>query len=387
MPSEYRLFFDAPILAAYRYPARPFSLSLELSPLAQGNSLNQVVDRASLDTRISKEGQVLTDVRYFVKSRGSPNFRVTLPQGTQLWSATVNGAAVVPVIDRDANLIPLPHDANSDAVLEVQLKLAQTNDARRVTVAAPIVSAPVMLAEWKLEPDAGRRLIYQSGTLTPVGGVPDVSGFAAWAKIFSSQEAGRAWTLLGAVFVLLGATLVVWRWATRGDVWKYSARHLGGAGIGVVAVVLAGIMLANLAKLATSESASVPREVTFLAPVQQASSALKVEVSTVADEASLAGFIGYGWPALLALVAWVLAWRSEESSVKNVARVCGWLFVAWAALRFPNGAVAFVWVMGAFILLNLIIPALRQLGRVSVKPQPDALPPKHGAAPAAAAIS
>src|SRR5205823_7208996 len=74
VPAEYRLFFDAPILAAYRYPARPFSLKLALSPLAQGDSLSQVVDRASLEPRISKEGQVLSDVCYFVKRRGSPGF-------------------------------------------------------------------------------------------------------------------------------------------------------------------------------------------------------------------------------------------------------------------------------------------------------------------------
>ena len=49
VPSEYRLFFDAPILAAYRYTSRPFNLKLALSPLAQGDSLSQVVDRASLD--------------------------------------------------------------------------------------------------------------------------------------------------------------------------------------------------------------------------------------------------------------------------------------------------------------------------------------------------
>ena len=36
-----------------------------------------------------------------------------------------------------------------------------------MNVAAPIVAAPVMLAEWKLEPDEGQRLIYQTGTLTP----------------------------------------------------------------------------------------------------------------------------------------------------------------------------------------------------------------------------
>src|SRR5207237_3667684 len=95
VPPEYRLFFDAPILASYRYTSRPFNLKLALSPLAQGDSISQVVDRASITNRISKEGQVLTDVRYFVKNRGNPNFRLTLPPGTDLWSASVNGAAVV----------------------------------------------------------------------------------------------------------------------------------------------------------------------------------------------------------------------------------------------------------------------------------------------------
>ena len=104
VPPEYRLFFDQPVLEAYRYSSRPFNLKLALSPLAQGDSLAQVVDRASLTTQISKEGQALTDVRYFVKNRGNPNFRLTLPEGTELWSATVNGAAVVPVMDGKSNL-------------------------------------------------------------------------------------------------------------------------------------------------------------------------------------------------------------------------------------------------------------------------------------------
>ena len=386
VPPEYRLFFDAPILAAYRYPARPFSLKLALSPLAQGDSLNQVVDRASLETRISKEGQVLTDVRYFVKTRGNPYFSVTLPKSTQLWSAMVNNAAVVPVIDGNANLIPLPQGANPDAVMEIQLKLAQTNDARRVTVAAPIVAAPVMLAEWKLEPDTGRRLIYRSGSLTPAGGVADISGFAGLAKIFSSQEAGRAWTLVVGAFVLLGAALVVWRWATRGDAWKYSARHLGGMTLGLVAVVLAGAMVGQFLELARLQNSSLPNDVTFLAPVQQAQSALQVEVSNVEEQASVWAAVGHGWPALLALVVFVYAWRREESVFKTVAGVCGWLLLAWAALRFPNGATAFVWVLVAFVALRIIIPALRQLWSVPVKPQPESLPPKHGAAGATAAI-
>src|SRR6202000_1708310 len=124
VPSEYRLFFDQPVLKAYRYSARPFELKLALSPLAQGDSLAQFVDRASLSTRVSKEGQVLTDARYYVKSRGHPNFRVTLPENTELWSVLVNGVAVTPVLDGTANLIPLPQHSDPDAVLTIDLKLA-----------------------------------------------------------------------------------------------------------------------------------------------------------------------------------------------------------------------------------------------------------------------
>ena len=43
---------------------------------------------------------------------------------------------------------------------------------------APIIFAPVLLAEWKIEPDTGQRLTYRHGSLAPTGGVSDASGFA-----------------------------------------------------------------------------------------------------------------------------------------------------------------------------------------------------------------
>jgi len=75
-----------------------------------------------------------------------------------LWSAAVNGASVVPVTDASANLIPLPQGGDPNAVLTIDVKLAiVSKDPSRIHVAAPIVNAPVMLAEWKLGPDAGQR--------------------------------------------------------------------------------------------------------------------------------------------------------------------------------------------------------------------------------------
>lgn len=366
VPAEYRLFFDAPILAAYRYTSRPFNLRLELSPLAQGESLSQVVDRAMLVTRISKEGQALTDARYFVKNRGHPHFRLALPPGTQLWSATVNGATVVPVLDATDNLIPLPQRADPNAVLILDLKLAATSSVpAQVKVAAPIVNAPTLLAEWKLEPDTGRRLVYRTGSLTPVGGVADVSGFAGVARMFSGHYASRTWTLVAALMVLVAIAAAVARWVCRDGVTKLGARYIVGLVLGVVSLALAGAVFVNLLDVAESQNRYAPNDVTLLAPIQQSNTALNVEVDNVPEKAGTGGYIGYGWPLLLALAVWIYGWLAVEKLVRVASLILGWTLVAWAALRWLNGAPIFFSVLAAFLVLHVVIPALRRLWSVS----------------------
>ncbi len=373
VPPEYRLFFDAPILAAYRYASRPFNLSLALSPLVQGDSVSQVVDRAALKTSISKEGQVLTEAQYFVKNRGNAHFRVTLPADTELWSATVNGTAVVPVKDKNADLIPLPQQTDPNAVLAIVLKLAEhskdpkrVKNPQRVKVATPVVAAPVMLAEWKLEPDTAQRLVYRDGSLTPVGGVADVSGFAGLARMFGGGDAAQAAiTLLGAL-ALIALAVFVWRGATRDGVFKFSVRHWLGLLLGCVSFALAGMALVGLGEIAARHAAELPRDMTFLAPVQQAGSALSVEVGNVVDETSVLSVIGWVWPAFFALFAWVYAWAAR----KPWWTIIGWTLLAWAALRFPNGAGAFLAVVALFAVLHIAVPALRRLWQMPRRPKP-----------------
>jgi hypothetical protein len=355
VPPEYRLFFDAPVLAAYRYASRPFNLKLSLSPLAQGDSLNQIVDRASLDTRISKEGQALTDIRYFIKNRGNPHFRLTIPDGAQLWSATINGAAVVPVQDGKASLIPLPQSSDPNAVLELDLKLAsQSPDPKRVRVAAPTADAPVMLAEWKLEPDTGRRLVYEAGSVMPVGGAPDVSGFAQLARLFAGEKSGLAVTWLSAALGLAAGAAAAWRRAARAGAYR------GGAVVVLVIFVLIVVCFAQLSKLAGTMTAATPAGLTFLAPVQQAGTALSVAVSNIADKTSFWMLLGYGWPALAALALW-LAGRSWPGVGSWIG---GWMLLAWAALRFPNGASLLFWLLFAFLAWHIAVPVLAQLRRL-----------------------
>ncbi|MDR3390091.1 MAG: hypothetical protein P4L92_23885, partial [Rudaea sp.] len=387
VPSEYRLFFDQPVLKAYRYSARPFDLTLQLSPLAQGESLPQVVDRATLTTRISKEGQAITDVRYFVKSRGNPNFRITLPEETKLWSATVNDKAVVPVTDGASNLIPLPQHADPDTVLKIDLKLAaRSADAKRVTVGTPIVAAPVMLAEWTLQPDDGQQLEFRSGTLTPVAGAVDASGFAQIAQTVrgSNVSAFLFSTILALGFLLLA--LLLWRWAVSEGVHRLTPRHLLGSVAGLIALAIAIFSFLQIGTSIDRLPVGGPSTLTFLAPVQQAGNALTAQVANLPITEAKPSSIGRAWPAALAVVVWFLAWMREDKGAKGVLRVLGWTLLAWAVLRLPNGAPLFLVVLAVFLLLQVVIPSLRQLMRVPEKPHTDSEPPQPEVPPVVAAL-
>ncbi|HEY5914099.1 MAG TPA: hypothetical protein VJA21_26220, partial [Verrucomicrobiae bacterium] len=386
VPPEYRLFFDAPILAAYRYNSRPFNLKLALNPLAQGDSLNQVVDRASLTTRISKEGQVLTEARYFVKNRGNPHLRLEIPAGTRLWATTVNGASVVPVLDKTANLIPLPQAADANTVLTLDLKLAATNsNPKRVRVAAPILGAPVMLAEWTVKPDAGQRLVYRAGSLIPAAGLQDVSGFAQLGRLFTGSQSGHAAFLVVGTLILLAAAIVLWRWAAQDGVHKFSPRHLTGSILGFIALLMAVLLTGNFMQIARRQHVAPPGDIVLLAPVQQAGSALTIDVANVAQGSSFPVLLSYAWPVLLTLLAWFYGWTSEEKLTRTVASLCGWTILAWGALRIPGGVSLFLGVLFIFLLLKVLIPVLRGLWRVPEKS--ESIPPTPAATGTASAAA
>ncbi len=358
---------------------------MSLSPLAQGDSLAQVVDRASLTTRISKEGQAITDVRYFVKSRGNPNFRVTLPATTdtnELWSASVNGQPVVPVTDGAANLIPLPQHADPDTVLTIDLQYAmRSSDAKNVSLATPTVAAPVMLAEWKLQPDEGQQLQFRHGTLTPVGGTTDNSGFAQIAQTVRGYSAGTFIFSLVKAFGFLLAAIFIWRWTVAQGVYRFTPRHLLGSIIGLLALTIAIFSFVQMSSTVETVPVNVSDTLTFLAPVQQSGSSLAVEVANVPANEARPASISRAWPAVLAVAVWILAWMRDDKAVKAALRICGWTLMAWAALRLPNGAPAFLAVIAAFLLLQVVIPSFRQLLRLPEKPIADFPPPPQTAIP------
>ena len=195
-----------------------------------------------------------------------------------------------------------------------------------------------MLAQWKLQPDTGQRLVYRRGSLSPPAERADVSGFAQSRGCSHGKAAGATYVAFcGAGFG--AARIVVWRWAAGEGVTFGAASYVrhggrsGGDG--------SGRRLARLVPSARLKVSLPRRHLTFLAPVQQAGSALTVEVSNVA-----AGRVRRrltcrcAWPVLLALARGFLGGRGTRS-FQGGRCILGWTLLAWAALRSPNGVPVF----------------------------------------------
>ena len=365
VPAEYRLFFDAPILAAYRYTARPFNLQLQLKPLAQAEVVSQVVDRAAINTRITEEGQVVTEGRYFVKNKGAPHLRVRLPKDSELWSVTVDGVAVVPVKDETGNLIPLPNRADPNVLTEVRVKVAsRSRNANRLTVEAPVVASPVLLAEWHIEPATGRRLVYRGGTLTPAVGELDPSGFAGLARLLRSEDRDLLLARLAilATSIWLGGMI----WSGRlGSGPRFGLRHLASGFLGFAAAAVALLMLVQLGEMAHGGELAVPADLRFVAPIQQGDVSWRVDLANV--EQTPAGWLTFGGVVLVgaAVVAWMSAMVASRPASRAMILAFGWCLVLWAALRAPSGPRPFVLVMAAFAFLQVLLPAWFRWWRVS----------------------
>ncbi len=70
LPAEFRLLSTAPPLGTWQYTERPFDLSLKVNWFQPGTTVTQVVEFSEANSRVSQDGELVTDVLYYVKSRG-----------------------------------------------------------------------------------------------------------------------------------------------------------------------------------------------------------------------------------------------------------------------------------------------------------------------------
>ena len=389
IPEEYRLLFDAPILAAYQYSGGDFTLNKLLKPLDRQDSLEQVADRATFLTQVSNDGQVVTTATYFLKNRGHAHFKVSLEAGIELWETKVAGKRVIPITqvasesegERETILVPLPKGQNLNVPIEVSLKFAPkpSNDVV-VRVTLPQVGSPLLLSNWNVTPDQDYRLEFEAGSVKPTNDRSDLSGFARL-----KQGEWRAFLLPGfAAFI--GGLLV--RCGTRTGRHRWDLQNLLGQLFGWPLVLGALVLLGFTVIDAMGLPLDVEPWLVFTSSVLEANEALSITVKNIEADAALysnAIFI----PAVVGIGIWVYRFQSDDAVVIKGGLLVGWLFIAWTTLMVPNGVHCFAGLAILFVLVHVAWPSVTAQRKLPPKPPKPPAPskPTEGSAPAAAAAT
>jgi hypothetical protein len=368
LPAEFRLLTSSPSLAVYQYTARPFSLEMGVDWYAPAETVDQAVDFARLSSQVSRDGQVVTDVQYFVKTRGRKALRFVLPDGVKLWEARVDNEVTMAQADGGVTLVPLPARLNANEPVAVELRLGQSavGSGSRVRLAAPRALAPTVVTEWSMRADSGRLLVDKGGNAELVRPALTETGFE-WVSRRAPLGVAClvALAALGAVLLLSDAP---WR------LWP----GLAVSGMAVAAALfLAGDALVN-------RRASVA-VLTYSASLLASGDAISVQVANVGEWRAL--LVGWGVAAALAggalaVAAAARAFRGRPPSLLLVPAAT--VLLSAGMLAQHGGAVPFLASAAAALALLLVVPGLvrvrrtrRALGRTH--------PPQAGAGAAAAA--
>lgn len=280
LPAEFRLLSAAPALGVWQYTARPFELNCAIGWLEPGTTVPQAVEFAEAVTRVSAEGEAVTDLVYYVKSRARGALDLILPEGSSLWSVSVAGATVNARKDGSITRILLPGLTDPDtsaagAPVEVRLRLGRAaGEGVESTLELPRVGATVLKTEWSLSGDEKQVLVPVGGTVAPPQPVRPSTGFAAVVRHWLGMLAG----ILGLVLLGIALTHVGRRWVRS---------------FGIVALALA-TALAVVAALAAGERAESIAPLRISLPLLPANGTVELVLKSVPSWQANLSWTGIG---------------------------------------------------------------------------------------------
>ncbi len=343
LPAEFRLLTSWPTVAAYQYTARPFDLELGIEWFEPAGAIDQLVDFATLSTQVSRDGEAVTEARFFVKTRGQKALRMRLPEGARLWEARVSGEPVNARQDEGATLIHLSAEGDPNRPVEVMVRVGLPKDgSRKIEIVSPAIDAPVLITEWKVEADRGRLL------------VPVESGVAQ-VRRFSLTETGWDW-LRRRGFVALAAALFV-SFLTVNALLR---RGRPGGGSRLTALILGCLLVlwsVFLAMAAGETRRANDSVVEFTAPVAAAGESVAVTVRNLPAWQAM-----ISWPGVLlaaaGLAILVFLRRFPERERVRLAVLAAVLLGA-GLLWQRGGAILFFTALALALTVFLVIPGWR----------------------------
>ncbi|MGC8743060.1 MAG: hypothetical protein ACP5T0_04180 [Verrucomicrobiia bacterium] len=348
---DQRLLFTAPILDAYQYSSRPFDLTMRFTSFNLGQSVRQVIDRALLKTKISSEGELVTEARYFVKTHGHTHISFNCPKEITLWEARVNDQKVIPVAENDLTFIPLP--AKGAPMMFVDLKWAsKSQDKENISIKTPAFSVPILLSEWQITPDKNYKLEFKKGNVEPKL-IKKFTGFDALREVFKRFDRTAVF-LIFTLFMIFLASVFNTAAVSYGSAIKTKGLKLFSILLSLISVFLIFRYIKPATVFTTQESL----DLTFLAPVLEPGNALRLELANI-EIGKFAINIGFVIPVLIGIVLWILMFYYKVSGwLRTLLVAGGWTFLFYGVLNITGGFSYALILFSAFIFIHIIIPAV-----------------------------
>ena len=340
LPAEFRLLSTAPALGTWQYTQRPFDLKLKVNWFDPGTTATQVVEFSEANSQVSKDGELVTDVLYYVKSRGQRTLKLQLPgDPVRLWAVSVNGQPVTARRAGGDTLIPLPGGTDPNTPVEVSLRLGKpAQDKQSASLELPTVFSPVLKTQWNVKADVNHTLIPTGGSVGPK--VP-----VAWPNGFD-------WIAQRGLLPLASLALLT-----------FVVAFVRTFSIKLLALALA-IVVAGAATWDAFTHLVPPSPLQLSLPVLAAGESLSLEVGNLPSWRAMVSWPGIAILLLGCCVA-LLTIRMQGSSGGWLVRWIAMGMIATGVLLQTNGAPWFYALLTVVILVYQFIPAVMQLSKVA----------------------
>ncbi len=337
LPEAYALLVNAPVIRAYQYVRAPHAARLQVRRYPLQPLLTQVADYTTLSTRLSAEGETVTEAAYFVKNSSAQYLAITLPDNARLWSSTVDGqpAQALHAAESRQLLVPLPRHRDPNQVAQVGLTYGETHPRpgwiQTVTLRAPLAAAQSVFAKWQVRLPPGHTVGRARGNMMadqppPAAGLTGlVTGIGGYYKA-ALRVAPRMLPLL--VLAALGAGLAAY--CQAGRVRRWPRLFL----FGLLAILAAGWVMAPWPWLLRARAPRPPcpsaeAGVAFTKVVSLADTAPELILRVVPDWVG-AGGAPWRCAAGLALALAGAAWRPARRKAPGLAWAAVLVLATWA---------------------------------------------------------
>ena len=151
LPAEIMQMTNQPVLLAFRYIGKELSIPLAVKKHEDVRVLLTIADSGVLTIMQTMDGRRITKAIYNVRNNRNQFLRVTLPDGAEVWTATVAGRSIRPALDEEGCvLIPLVRSGGARSELSsfpVELvyveKQADVGTKGDMLIELPLASEPV----------------------------------------------------------------------------------------------------------------------------------------------------------------------------------------------------------------------------------------------------